>query len=56
MEWWSAIQGWLLKMEWWSVIQGCKEDGKNKKLNEDKKGVAMQKQRRFLSGEKELVA
>jgi hypothetical protein len=38
------------------VIQGCKEDGKNKKLNEDKKGVAMQKQRRFLSGEKELVA
>jgi len=26
------------------VIQGCKEDGKNKKLDEDKKGVAKQKQ------------
>ncbi len=25
------------------MIQGCKEDGKNKKLNEDKKGVAKQK-------------
>ncbi len=38
------------------MIQGCKEDEKNKKLNEDKKGVAKQKQERFLSGEKELVA
>jgi hypothetical protein len=37
------------------VIQGCKEDGKNKKLDEDKKGVAMHKQGMFLSGEKELV-
>jgi hypothetical protein len=42
--------------EWWNAIQGCKEDGKNKKLNEDKKGVARQKQGKFLSGEKELVA
>jgi hypothetical protein len=37
------------------VIQGCKEDGKNKKLNKDKKGVVRQKQGMFLSREKELV-
>jgi len=43
-------------MEWWSAIQRCKEDGKNKKLDKDKKGVARQKQGMFLSGEKELVA
>jgi hypothetical protein len=37
------------------VIQGCKEDGNNEKIDEDKKGVAMQKQGMFLSVEKELV-
>jgi hypothetical protein len=34
-------------MEWWRAIQGCKEDGKNKKIDEDKKGVARQKQGMF---------
>ncbi len=49
---------------WQSAIHGCKEDGKNKRLNEDKrrdskekeKGChAKKKKKRFLGGKKELV-
>ncbi len=33
----AAKDGWL------NAIHGCKEDGKNMRLDEDKKGVAKQK-------------
>jgi len=28
----------LAEDEWWNAIQGCKEEKKNRRLDEDKKG------------------
>jgi len=47
---------------WRSVIHGCKEDGKNRRLDEDKRRdlkekreVSKVEERQFLGGEKELA-
>jgi hypothetical protein len=39
---------------WWSAIQGCKEDKKNRRLDEDKKGDSKEEEAGYQAEESEV--